>query len=298
MSSHRSALMLVVVAAVVLSSVPQFGFADETTTTAETTTVGTATTAGNATPTAAEIRANAVAASRNVGTYRVTAVINRTISTSRINRTVNITAEGVFNRTAREFRSNQTTRSPTRTVAVTTYLVDDSLYVQSDAFLRQYSSKWVTTDLSGDVARRWQLFDTLTRQRVVLTNSSVTRVGTATLDGTETYVLRADVNETTYARALTGQFTERTVDVTNASFTFWIAEETGRIVQSRGTVRSTTTLRGQPVTITERLQIRFGAYNETVSVTLPDAAATAVRLGNRTTTTQRRHRTAAVPPGR
>ena len=175
-----------------------------------------------------------------------------------------------------------------RTVNSTTYVVDESLYVRSNALVRQYSSEWVTTNLSGEIEARWRLLDTVTRQRVILANSSVRRVGTTTLNGTEAYVLEADVNETSYGRALQTQFSTTTRNVTNASFTFWIARESGHILQSQGTVTSTATLRGQPVTISERLRLRFDDYDEPVTVTLPDAAATAVEIGNETTTTTQR----------
>ncbi|PSP54425.1 hypothetical protein BRC82_09505 [Halobacteriales archaeon QS_1_67_19] len=300
MSSHKSILTLIVIIAVVVSVVPQFGLAGQTTpstaahsapTTAEadrTTTTNEPTTASSTAPTAAEIRATAIEASRDVDTYRVRSIINRTISTDRINRTAEVTARGVFNRTARELRTNQTTSTPMRTVNSTTYVVDESLYVRSNALVRQYSSEWVTTNLSGEIEARWRLLDTVTRQRVILANSSVRRVGTTTLNGTEAYVLEADVNETSYGRALQTQFSTTTRNVTNASFTFWIARESGHILQSQGTVTSTATLRGQPVTISERLRLRFDDYDEPVTVTLPDAAATAVEIGNETTTTTQR----------
>lgn len=305
--NERSAVILAVIVAVGLVPVSQFGSAGvssapsvevtaapgpnasaATTTHSDTTTPRDTTTgAANAEqsrPTAAEIRANAIEASRNVRTYRVIAIVNRTVSSARINRTANVTSRGVFDRPARELRINQTTRSRTRTVAVTTYVVDGTLYMKSDTFVRQYSSKWVKTRLSAADERRWTLLDTLARQRAILANASVEYLRTSRVNGTRAYVLRADVNESAYLNATPTRIATEGVNVTNASFQFWIAADSGRILQSRGTVESTVTLRGRSVNVTQRLSLQFHAYNSTVSITLPDAAGTAVTLGNRTTT--------------
>lgn len=235
-------------------------------------------------PSADEIRATAVEASRYVRTYRVASVINQTISTGRITRTVNVTSRGVFDRSARELRVNQTTRSQMRTITSSTYVVDGTLYMRSDVFVRQYSSEWVKTPLSAADERRWELLDTLTRQRAILANASVEYLRTARVNGTRAYVLRADVNETTYLDAAQTRLATADVNITNASFRYWIAADSGRILRSQGTVESRMSLRGQLVNVTQRLSLRFHGYDEPASITLPEGASTAVSLENRTTT--------------
>lgn len=220
---------------------------------------------------------------RSVDTYRVKFVDERRVTSNRITRTVNVTSQIAFNRTARTLRVNQTVRSPAGTVSIRTYVTNRTLYERSPVYVRQFDSKWIKARLGVDFSAQWSLLDTLSRQRALLNNATVDLLGATTVDGADAYVIRADVNETTYTRTIEARFESAAgVNVTEAAFTFWIDAETGRPLRSVGTVNSTALISGQVVTIHEELQLQFTDYDHPVNVTLPGGADTAVAVGNAT----------------
>lgn len=300
MTSHRRGLLVCLAAALVLTAGCGGDGAQPTTDgpteTATPTELTTPTRTPEPTETAAAgyrrvsveataVKRDAMAAMRAVDTYRVWFENGRTITTNRVTRTVDITSEGAFNRTARTLRVNQSVRGPAGTVDVRRYVTNRTLYERSPAFVRPYDSKWVKTDLAANFSSRWELLDTLTRQRTLLNRSTVRVLGGTTVNGTDAYVLRADVNETAYTDLIRARIDPRSaVNVTNATFTYWVDAETGRPLRVVGTVNSTAVVNGQEVGIHEAFRLRFTAYDEPVDVTLPPAAETAVAIGNVTPT--------------
>lgn len=231
----------------------------------------------------ATVKRDALLAMRAVETYAVTFRTTRDVRANRVTRTIDIVSSGVFDRTDDELRVNRTISGPGGNVTARTYVVNRTLYERNRAYLRRYDSKWVKLDLSGNFSRRWALLDTLSRQRTLLNRSTVEVLGATTLAGTDAYVLRADVNETAYSRLLEARTEGATeVNVTDATVTFWIAADTGRPLRSAGTVNRTAVIDGQVVSVDEEYRLRFAAYNASVDVTLPDAAGTAVGIGNDT----------------
>ncbi len=281
---RRTVLTLLVVVTVVLAGCAGDG-GSSTATTTDTTTTGTPVPDQDAD----EIRDEAVAAMDEVETYR--AEINQTATVGgNVDRTTEATVTGVYDREARELRENQTTTAMGRTRTATTYLVDRTMYLRSEAFVRQYSSEWVKLNLSelpsspvGNFSTIWELSDKLGRQREVLRVANVEYVGTETVDGTETHVLAADVNGSQYeqlAEGLVGGVLsgDTSYTVHEASFRFWIAADTSRPVQSEGTVNLTVSVRGQEVTQNISFVSEYYGYDEPASIDLPPASENAVPL--------------------
>lgn len=256
---------------------------DGTTTTTEESTASDGTTAdGTDGPEATATKQRVLDAMAGVGTYRVDLSTNRTLLANGVRQSTSVESAAAFDREARRLRVNQTTSGPGGTATVATYVVDRSLYRHSEAFVRQYSSEWVTLDLSVNFSSTWRGLDTMTRQRATLANASVRLDGTTTVEGTEAYVLVADVDETSYNEVTASRLGSGSVDVSEASFTFRVSTETHRPLLVTGTVNSTVTTRGQEVAVTERLTLAFDGYGEPAGISLPDSAETAVSLDNAT----------------
>lgn len=222
----------------------------------------------------ADVRERALDATAGVESYRVEA--NTTLARSAgagLARTVRIESVGAFDRPARRLRVNQTTRALGRTQRVQTYLVDGTLYQHSPAFVQRYGAEWVKRNVTNESAA-WDGLDTLARQRALLNASTVSVTGTATVDGTEAYVLAADVNETAFGDAARRSGLAGTGTVTDAAATVWVARDSGRLLRSETTLNVTATARGQQVRVNQSLVIDFD-YRD-VSVALPGAASTAV----------------------
>jgi hypothetical protein len=265
-----------------------------TTSTAETTTATTATETNATTGTttleevdadAETVAADVVAAMEATDQYRLAATIERTQTANGVTRSATVESDGVFDRDARRLRVTQTTSGSGGSVTVDTYLVEDTLYQHSPAFVRTYSSEWVKQPLENDSAR-WRTLDTLSRQRFVITNASVTVQGATTVEGTEAYVLALDVDEAAYDRVLERRLEDATtnvsVSVEEATFEYVVAADSGRLLSSTGTIESSVTGGGQSVSLSEEVELSFSGYGEAVSVSLPDAADAAVNLDNRT----------------
>ncbi|MFC5970722.1 DUF6612 family protein [Halomarina salina] len=261
---------------------------------ADPTTTGDETTAPNATerPTdtttettqlasAEAVRADTLAALDAVETYRVTA--NQTSRVSgNVQRTVHVNSTGVFDRTAREARLDQSQQGAGVSVDSVSYLVDQTLYQRSPTLARQYDSNWVAIDASENYSRFWDQYDTLTRQRELLNVSSVSLDGTETVDGQEAYVLEAEATDEQFER-LGVNVTRQGLDVSNVSATFYVDVETNRLVASTTNIDARQTLNGQTVAIEQRLDLRFDDYDAPVSIDLPsEAEETAVSIGNQT----------------
>lgn len=290
----RTKLALLVVFAVVLAGCS--GAGTETTTTATTTeateTPEATTTAPESTTmssddeamdvTGAEVKQAALSAMAAVETYRIRSATSRTLSGNGVDRQISVETTGVFDRSARDLRFDRTTGGPDGAISETIYLVDRALYRHSPSYVEQFGSEWITADLSDGFATRWRSVDTMTRQRATLANATVEVVGTETIDGTEAYVLVADVDEDAQNRYLAGLTGSDRSTIERVNVTYWISTETMLPVQSVSVVESTTAGQGQQVAVTEYALVGFSGYGEPVDVSLPEAAGTAVPIDNAT----------------
>lgn len=232
---------------------------------------------------ASTVKRDAMAAMGQVTTYRVQFENERTITTNRISQTISIDSTGAFDRSVQTLHVNQTVSGPAGTVSIQTYVDNRTLYEQSEEYVRQYDSQWIKIDISQNFSSKWELLDTLTRQRTILNQSDVEVLGATDLDGTETYVLQVDINETAYTELIKARIDSTSeITVTDATFTYWINTETSRLVQSAGSINSTAVVNGESLNIHEEITFRFQDYGEPVEITLPSAASTAVSIDNST----------------
>ncbi|WP_254537218.1 DUF7537 family lipoprotein [Halomarina litorea] len=244
---------------------------------------GTAT--GTGTPTdGSELRADTLAAMDAVETYRVEANVSTRYSGT-LDQTVSGTSEGRFDRTARVAYLNQTQSALGQSYVVETYYVNDTVYQRSESYVLQYDSEWIRLPAAENASEQWSRFDTLTRQRALLNASNVTLDGTRTVNGTEVYVLRAQVDRSRLDELgfTAGPIEQGGLNVTSLNATFYVSTETNRPVRSVTNLTGRTTVQAgdnrRTVRIQQRIDLDFGGYGTPVTVTLPEEAATAVPLG-------------------
>lgn len=233
----------------------------------------------------AAVKADALAAMDAVETYRVEANVT-TQYVGALDQTVAGTSEGRFNRTAREAYLTQTQAVLNRSYVVETYYVNDTLYQHSESYTLRFDSEWIRYPTPVNASVQWSQFDTLARQRAVLNASNVTLAGTETINGTETYVLRANVDRSRLSELgyTVGGAGRGDLNVTSLNATYYISTETARPVRTVTTLTGQTTVRaqdnGRTLRIKQRIALDFGGYGEPVTVTLPDGASTAATIGN------------------
>lgn len=243
-----------------------------------------------ATPTAAiedgdpgpeQLRAATLSAMSDVSAY--TAEQNATIVRQHADgdRTTEIAVEYAVNRTNRSLASLRTETAPDSNVTVDRYVVGETLYQRSDAFRAEYGSAWIQRDVSEGSARQFHLSDQLWRYRFVLDNATLSDVETATVDGTDAYVLTADVDTADLNTALREE-----LDLPpgygvapNATLraTFWIDRETHRPIRVQRTANGTETIDDERVAFDRESTTRFTYEN--VSIALPDGADEATVVG-------------------
>jgi len=230
--------------------------------------------------TAESVRAEALAASEAVETYRLRA--NQTTQYVELNQTVEATVTGAFDRTVRDAALNQSQTAAGISFAVETYVdgENETLYQYSPAYVQEYDSRWVKSDLSGNFSAAWDGFDTLARQRALLNASNVTLDGVERVGGTDVYVLNATAPESSYDAL--GLGTGANTNVSNVSATFYVSTETSRLVGSTVDVTGTQRASDRTLTFERTADLRFVGYGESVSVDVPDAASGAVSVGNAT----------------
>lgn len=265
MIDRRTAVLLVVAVGVALS--------------------GCNTTGGGGPPDAETVKEDAIAAMDETETYAVSLDEHRKVAAIRTVE-ADIQSEVVVDRTEKELRNNQTTSSAGRTVRVQSYVVNRTLYQHSDAFVRQYNNEWVRSDISENFSAKWAALDALERQERILNVSSVSLNGTETINGTEYYVLEAnpdgDAIEGVIAELLGGPGTdldESDMEVSNASFTYYVDTETNRPGRVTGELNTSYTVQGTTVALNQTFEFRYD-YDTDVDVTLPEGADDAVPIGN------------------
>jgi len=222
------------------------------------------------------LRDEAVAAIDAVERYRVEGVLNQTAETNRVTRRLNVTFAAAFDRPNRRIRSNQTVSVLGRTTSVAVYLVNGTLYQYNPRLRSRVGTAWIRTNVSANASAVYDASDSLDRQAAILENASVRLDGTATVDGTETYRLRATTDDTagllgSHSAVETGQ-----VNVTDLTATYYLAVETARPVKAVVALNATVRSQGTTTRLVQEATLRFADYGAPVSVTLPTSADTAV----------------------
>lgn len=170
-----------------------------------------------------------------------------------------------------------------QTVAVDTYLVNETVYERSPAYVQRFSTEWIEVDTEGNVTRAFRAADPLVRQARVLETASFEANGTETIDGQEVSRIEAEVDperlEDLLAEVIGGPgsgFNESTYSLTNATYTFWIATDTNRPLRVSGELESQVVTQGQEVTLRQSFDFEYDYTS--VSIDLPDAASNAVPI--------------------
>lgn len=225
--------------------------------------------------TASEVIEDARAAMDDVSSYRIAGELNLTQSANNVTQSFDAEIEGRVDVANREAYVRQTLSAFGQSVPIDSYLVDGTFYQRSQVLVQQFDSEWIRFDVSENLTRQFRSQDELGAHLTMLGNGTVTLEARETVNGTEAYRLHVDADE----RAL-GEFYQltesRAAGIRNASATIWIDVETSRAVRADGHIERTVTSQGQTVTSTVDYSERF-TY-ESVDISLPDAASSAVEI--------------------
>lgn len=224
--------------------------------------------------TAAEVVGPATDAMAAVESYQLSGKLNVTAKSSNAERTSQVTVDTVVDRATPKLHATQSVQG----IETDSYIVDGVLYQRSQQFVQAYDSEWIKIDVSNQTTDRFNRNDELAGHRVMLKNASVTVRGAETIDGQRAYVLDLDVNETALDQFY--GFNGTGVETTNVTTTVWIAADSKRLLRASGSITQQTTLQGQSVETTVDYTETF-RYSD-VSITLPDAARSAVEINGTT----------------
>jgi len=218
--------------------------------------------------------------------YRLSGTIEQTISANNQEQTATVSSTAVFDRTDRTFRIERSTNTAGQVVETASYLLNGTLYERNPNYERAYGSAWVKLDVADRLTETWRAQDTLTRQRILLENATVSYEGTETVNGTETDVIAVDGDEAAFEdlveRRVGGVGSSANVTVEEVSFTHYVSTETDRLRRATGTLEMELASGQQSLSQTQEFDLTFSDYGAGVDVTLPDGASVAVAVGNET----------------
>lgn len=245
----------------------------------ETTTVTSGPATTEAVPSADQLQQQTIAAMAAVSEYHATQNGSLHQQSNNLNRTATIAISYAADRAERRLVSHRTTTRASRQTVIDTYLVNRTVYRHSDQFTTRYGSKWIKRNIAENFTSQFHLSDQLWWYRFILGNATLSDVSRATVDGSDAYVVTADVNMNEFSQAVNERLSTASGRTPNMSIeaTFWIDAETHRPLKVKRTVEQTQTVRGQTIEITKEFEttLRY----ESVSVTLPDGADSAVSIG-------------------
>lgn len=232
----------------------------------------------NGSVTASGVLANLTTATDRVQTYHVASNVTTTTMTNNVERTQRSRTRSAIDQTRPAVRANQTISASGRTVRQRTYILNGTLYRHSERYVQRYNSEWIKRNLSENFSEQFAQQDELALQRRLLTNGTTTLEGVQRVEGERTYRLRTELDESGYAEAYGLEDRNRSEVDVRMVVVVWVDTETGTIRRSEGKVVTTATSGGQPVTSVVAWDETFD-YGD-VDITLPDAAETAVAVGN------------------
>lgn len=212
--------------------------------------------------TGSQIQQKALAANEDIetATYRM----DMEVSTGQ--GTVDITADGVLDLKDEMQRLDMTMSLPTRSVDVTTYLDGDTAYSNTGGY-------WRTQDVSD--RNVWKRGGQLGQSETMLEAVSVTRGGTATVKGTETYVLKMNANDMDAFKqavqkqmARSGSASSFSGDIKSFDAKTYVAKDTKFI--RKMVLEMKMNIQGQTADVT--MTMTYDDINEDVSITVPEEA--------------------------
>ena len=240
---------------------------------------GTTTAAPGGDVSAEDVRENVISAIDGTDSYITTGTTNVTVLANNQEQRITVESETRIDRANREFVADQTTSILGQTTEAEAYLKDGVFYQRSDAFVQVYSSEWIKQDVSENVSRTFRTADLLQQVDVGLENATALSLnGTARIDDTEAYVLEAEVNGSAIEAYALGSLQSSglggSVNVTDAAITVYASAETGQPLRVVSATNASLSLQGQQIDVRSTSDARVTA--ESVSVTLPEGASTAV----------------------
>ncbi|MFB6074129.1 MAG: DUF6612 family protein [Haloarculaceae archaeon] len=213
---------------------------------------------GSGTPSVSEIQSQTQQAMQDVSTY----AFGLNMDMSAQGRTISMSADGVVDHENRRMRMQVNAFGQ----QVTQYVIDDTMY-------QNVGGRWQTQDVSDQ--NMWEQGTTLQQQRQILENADVTLQGTQTVDGTETYVVRINPNETELRQLLQQQGTQgalaQGVSFSDVQFTQYIG--TQDYLPRRVEINMTVSSQGQEVEVD--MAMTFSDFGRDVSIQLPSEAQNA-----------------------
>jgi len=257
------------------------------TTAAETTAAGTVaegTTAdgtGTGSEQARQVRADALAWMDGVTSYRVTATIDQQTTAGGVTRNVTTNYTARIDAADRQLGAEYVQSAMGRTISQDLYIVDRTVFVRNEQYVRQFGSEWIRFDASENFSTTWQAYDTVRVHGTLLNASTISLVNETTVDGTPAYVLRFDPDLEALEDVRSQTFNASNVNELYG--TVWIATDDHRLLQSHVHVNQTVTAQGQEITTVTDVTRRFSGYGAAIEVTLPEEAEDAVDVRNRTT---------------
>lgn len=201
--------------------------------------------------------------SADVETYRFAHDIAVTASDGEDTHRVTVDATGAVNRTAQRLRVNTTHEGTTRQ----TFVDGDTAYTECES-----PWGWGVENVSEDTADDWRTADPLGRQIDLMQSSPVYWAGNETIDGVAVHVVEARPSGETLTqygeRRQTGLFGP---DIEDATFTAYVAEDSGRLLRTVFTF----TVTGEGGSAEARMTTRFTDVGSRVDITIPVEARSA-----------------------
>lgn len=281
MPRARTTLLLFAVFLIALAGCSSIG--TQTTATDTNATIETTPTATDANADAESLKQQAIDAMKSVSTYRVEAEEFRTIEANLVQE-VNLTQVTTVDRRNRRIHKlvNQSVRG--QTVELESYLINATLYQHHPAYVRQFSTAWLSANFSANASLAWQTRDTLARHRRILEIAEPRLNGTETINGTQAYRLEANPElgelERVFAEMVTGSmesFNESTYSISEASVTLWQSTATARPLKVAIAMNSTISNEAQTLVFRQSATFRYD-YETTPSIELPEAAKNAIPI--------------------
>lgn len=200
-----------------------------------------------------QLQSDVVDAMADVDTYRMEMRMN--VSTS--GRSLSLTQRGAFDHEAERARVNATVMGR----QTTTYIDGATAYVNAAGI-------WQSRNLSD--RDPWNESTGIEQQRALLQSGDVTVVGSATVEGVATTVLRVDP-EPSDVKSVVAQQQGGGLDgvgIESATYRMYVANDTHRLRQVE--MDLSMSISGQ--TAEANATITFSEYGEPVNVSVPDAA--------------------------
>lgn len=201
----------------------------------------------------------------------------RTISESTSSQEIltETTQETAVDAAGQEASFSRTITSAGQTRESQVYVLNGTLYQQSPQFTEQYGSEWVQQNISAEYGSFYRQLEVLGGVADAIENSSASLVGTTELDGQTAHVVQLDLT-TSFAQDSSNSQTN--ISVSDSQLLVWIDDDSNRVLQTAGYSNFTQTASGREIqsTIENRDTFEYGP----VEITLPEAAGTAVEIGN------------------